>query len=188
MKPDRDLTRTVLEIHNSEPLHRKTRRYQRVYEADERARTVDLLHGKQTLYQLSYIRAGRSIARGSEKTVARRSGPHMNPRPIELERAVRQPECRDGYLRVSLVEPFDPPQPMSLSEKRACVGELKRPLRRQSAVDELALKRPLVSMGTFGADVVPRPVPHAHTMRADFPVADTFSVIARSNVDLIIPT
>jgi hypothetical protein len=24
--------------------------------ADERARTVDLLHGKQTLYQLSYIR------------------------------------------------------------------------------------------------------------------------------------
>ena len=26
-------------------------------EADEGARTLDLLHGKQTLYQLSYIRA-----------------------------------------------------------------------------------------------------------------------------------
>ena len=30
-------------------------------EADERARTVDLLHGKQTLYQLSYIREGGGV-------------------------------------------------------------------------------------------------------------------------------
>ena len=33
-------------------------------EADERARTVDLLHGKQTLYQLSYIREGAEYSRG----------------------------------------------------------------------------------------------------------------------------
>ena len=32
-------------------------------EADERARTVDLLHGKQTLYQLSYIREGAEYSR-----------------------------------------------------------------------------------------------------------------------------
>ena len=31
--------------------------------ADERARTVDLLHGKQTLYQLSYIREGAEYSR-----------------------------------------------------------------------------------------------------------------------------
>ena len=34
-------------------------------EADERARTVDLLHGKQTLYQLSYIREASSVAESS---------------------------------------------------------------------------------------------------------------------------
>ena len=32
-------------------------------EADERARTVDLLHGKQTLYQLSYIRERAEYSR-----------------------------------------------------------------------------------------------------------------------------
>ena len=34
----------------------KTRRSSGFCEADDRARTDDLLHGKQTLYQLSYIR------------------------------------------------------------------------------------------------------------------------------------
>ncbi len=37
----------------------------RVLEADERARTVDLLHGKQTLYQLSYIREGAEYSRAA---------------------------------------------------------------------------------------------------------------------------
>ena len=42
--------------------------------ADERARTVDLLHGKQTLYQLSYIREPSEYSHGSRAaTSARRS-------------------------------------------------------------------------------------------------------------------
>jgi len=32
-----------------------------------------------------------------------------------------------AYLRVSVVVPFDPPQPMSLSESLACVGHLPKP-------------------------------------------------------------
>ena len=46
-------------------------------EADEGARTLDLLHGKQTLYQLSYIRERRIIAGRrifSEKRRPARSG------------------------------------------------------------------------------------------------------------------
>ena len=42
--------------------------------ADERARTVDLLHGKQTLYQLSYIREGAEYSRDYEPSFPRRSG------------------------------------------------------------------------------------------------------------------
>ena len=42
--------------------------------ADERARTVDLLHGKQTLYQLSYIREGAEYSRGYASSFARTSG------------------------------------------------------------------------------------------------------------------
>ena len=45
------------------PLPRKENpRFTGVSQADEETRTLDLLHGKQTLYQLSYIREGRSIA------------------------------------------------------------------------------------------------------------------------------
>ncbi len=43
-------------------------------EADERARTVDLLHGKQTLYQLSYIREGAEYSGGYAPSFSRRSG------------------------------------------------------------------------------------------------------------------
>ena len=43
-------------------------------EADERARTVDLLHGKQTLYQLSYIREGAEYSRDYAPSFSRRSG------------------------------------------------------------------------------------------------------------------
>ena len=38
------------------PAHKKTPDLRGFCEADEGARTLDLLHGKQTLYQLSYIR------------------------------------------------------------------------------------------------------------------------------------
>ena len=63
---------------------------------------------------------------------------------------------------------------MSFSEMRACVVEIKRPLKFHRL--PLALKRLMLSIGTFGADVEPRPVPQAHTILADFPVADTFNV------------
>ena len=42
--------------------------------ADDRARTDDLLHGKQTLYQLSYIREGAEYSRGYDPSFSRRSG------------------------------------------------------------------------------------------------------------------
>ena len=56
------------------PGHRKTPCFQGSCEADERARTVDLLHGKQTLYQLSYIREGAEYSRDYESSFSRRSG------------------------------------------------------------------------------------------------------------------
>ena len=64
MKPDQNLT---------EPSRAQSHEYSSMEkpavssgfcEADERARTVDLLHGKQTLYQLSYIREGAEYSRG----------------------------------------------------------------------------------------------------------------------------
>ena len=36
-------------------------------QADEGTRTLDLLHGKQTLYQLSYIRVGQEYSGGSTR-------------------------------------------------------------------------------------------------------------------------
>ena len=41
--------------------------------ADERARTVDLLHGKQTLYQLSYIRERPEYSHGFARLLPLRS-------------------------------------------------------------------------------------------------------------------
>ena len=45
-------------------LENKTPRLAGALEADEGTRTLDLLHGKQTLYQLSYIREGAQYSRG----------------------------------------------------------------------------------------------------------------------------
>ena len=44
-----------------------------ILEADDRARTDDLLLGKQTLYQLSYIRGAAEYTRGPCGTLASRS-------------------------------------------------------------------------------------------------------------------
>ncbi len=56
------------------PSSNKNPRFTGVLRADERARTVDLLHGKQTLYQLSYIREGAEYSGGYAPSFSRRSG------------------------------------------------------------------------------------------------------------------
>ena len=49
MKPDRYLTEPSPAHFHGELARKKTRRFQRVQKADEGTRTLDLLHGKQTL-------------------------------------------------------------------------------------------------------------------------------------------
>ena len=63
MKPDRNLTEASRPQQRAVFDNEKTAVSSGFCEADERARTVDLLHGKQTLYQLSYIREGAEYSR-----------------------------------------------------------------------------------------------------------------------------
>lgn len=57
---------------------------------------------------------------------------------------------------------------MSLIETRACVAETKRPLTFQRL--PLALNRLVLSIGTFLAEVEPRPVPRRFLTESHVPV------------------
>jgi hypothetical protein len=63
MKPDQNLTEPLANARAGTRGREKPDVSSGFSEADERARTVDLLHGKQTLYQLSYIREGAEYSR-----------------------------------------------------------------------------------------------------------------------------